>query len=51
MRRLGQSSHELVELGHKLLLDTLRPVLLSQELWQVLSIHLVQQIIQRIAID
>ena len=50
MRGLSECGHELVQLRYKLLLDPFRPVLLTQELRQVVSVHLIEQVVEGVTV-
>jgi hypothetical protein len=40
-----------MELCYKLFLDTLRPVLFTQELREVVSVHLVKEVVKGVTVD
>lgn len=51
MAGLGEVAHESVEVGCELLLHTIRPFVLSEQLGAVLVDHLLQQVVQRISVN
>lgn len=51
VRVLMQESHELVHIGDELLLDSIRPVIVTEQCLQVVLLHLVQQVVERLLVD
>lgn len=48
---LGDGGHELVEIGLELFFYAIGPVVFSEKLGDILGVHLVEQVVKRVAVD